>query len=178
VKKFKEAAAKVTIGDQLQQSTTHGPLVDEIQFKRVLNYIEEGKKAGAKCEIGGHKIEGPGYFVPPTLFTNATDDMKIVKEEIFGPVAVALKFKTTEEVIERANKTSYGLAAAVHTKDLKTAIHVQNALAAGTVWVNCYNVFFNQVPFGGFKESGIGRELGEYGLQEYTTVKAVITNVA
>lgn len=103
--------------------------------------------------------------------------MVIAKEEIFGPVICAMKFKTIEEVIERANNTSYGLAAAVHTSNHSTAIKMSNALEAGTVWINCYNMFFNQVPFGGYKTSGLGRELGEYALQEYTQVKSVIAFV-
>jgi len=103
--------------------------------------------------------------------------MQIAQQEIFGPVVCAMRFKTVEEVIQRANATSYGLAAAIHTKDLKTALKVQTELEAGTVWVNCYNLTFDSVPFGGYKESGIGRELGEYGLQEYTQVKAVITDI-
>jgi aldehyde dehydrogenase (NAD+) len=178
VQKFLEAAKATPVGDPFDPNVTHGPLVDEIQFKRVLNFIDLGVKEGATIELGGKKLERDGYFVPPTLFSNVTDDMTIAKEEIFGPVVCAMKFKTIEEVVQRANNTTYGLAAAIHTKDLKTALRVQGELEAGTVWVNCYNTFFNSVPFGGYKESGIGRELGEYGLQEYTQVKSVITNIA
>jgi len=178
IAKFQEVASKIEVGDPFDAKTTHGPLVDEIQYKRVLGFIEEGKKSGAKCEFGGQQLDRPGYFVPPTLFTGVTDDMSIAKQEIFGPVACAMKFSSIEEVIERANNTSYGLAAAIHTKDLNTAIKMQNALEAGTVWVNCYNVFFSQAPFGGFKESGIGRELGEYGLLEYSQIKTIIMNTA
>jgi len=178
IEKFKEHAAAIKVGDPLQAENTHGPLVDKLQFDRVMSFIEAGKKAGAVCEIGGDRVGDAGFFVPPTLFSNVTDDMSIVREEIFGPVVCAMKFKTEEEVIARANDTPYGLAAAIHTTDLRTASRLTAALEAGTVWVNCYNVFFHQVPFGGYKQSGIGRELGEYALQEYTQVKAVITNNA
>ena len=109
----------------------------------------------------------------PTVFSDVQDDMKICREEIFGPVQVIQKFRTVEEVVERANKNSYGLAAAVFTKDVSNALLVSNSLRAGTVWVNCYDVLEAQVPFGGYKMSGIGRELGEYGLQAYTEVKTV-----
>jgi len=142
-----------------------------------LGFIQKGKEEGANLEIGGERVGTDGFFIPPTLFTGVTDDMTIAKEEIFGPVVCALKFKTEAEVIERANNTSYGLAAAVHTKDFSTATRVSRALEAGTVWINCYNMFFHSVPFGGYKSSGIGRELGEYAIQEYTQVKAVIASL-
>lgn len=129
----------------------HGPLVDKIQFDKVVSYINHGFENGAKCEMGGNTIGSEGYFVEPTLFSEVTDDMKIAREEIFGPVVCALKFKTVDEVIARANNTAYGLAAALHTKDLKLAAKVSKELAAGTVWINCYNVFMNQMPFGGYK---------------------------
>jgi len=177
IEKFKEAAGAIKIGDPLLGENTHGPLVDKLQFDRVMSFIDAGKKGGATCEVGGDQVGSVGYFVPPTLFTNVTDDMSIAKEEIFGPVVCALKFKTEEEVIERANNTSYGLAAAVHTNNIRVANRMTAALEAGTVWVNCYNVFFNQVPFGGYKQSGIGREMGEYALQEYTQVKSVISHI-
>jgi len=175
VEVFTEKAKSWAVGDPLEATSMHGPLVDEIQYKRVLSYMEAGKAEGACAAVGGERIDRPGYFVKPTLFTNVTDDMKIATEEIFGPVTCAFKFKTIEEAIERANKTNYGLAAAVFTRDLKTSIRVQNALQAGTVWVNTYNAFFAAAPFGGFSQSGIGRELGEYGLHEYTQVKTVTT---
>eukprot|EP01127_Copromyxa_protea_P001350 TRINITY_DN11368_c0_g1_i1.p1 TRINITY_DN11368_c0_g1~~TRINITY_DN11368_c0_g1_i1.p1 ORF type:complete len:493 (-),score=149.44 TRINITY_DN11368_c0_g1_i1:25-1503(-) len=173
IEKFKAHAATIKIGDPLQPETGHGPLVDNLQFERVLSYIQKGKDEGATVVFGGERHGTEGYFVPPTLFSNVTDDMTIVKEEIFGPVVCALKFKTEEEVIERANNTEYGLAAAVHTNDLKLANRVSRALEAGTVWVNCYNMFFNQMPFGGYKTSGIGRENSEYALLEYSQVKSV-----
>jgi aldehyde dehydrogenase (NAD+) len=177
VTKFTEAAKSWPVGNPLDSTTLHGPLVDDIQFKRVLGYLEKGKAEGATCVVGGDKIDRPGYFIQPTLFTNVSDNMTIAKEEIFGPVVCAFKFKTIEEVVERANNTTYGLAAAVHTTNISTALKVQALLEAGTVWVNCYNIFFSSVPFGGYNQSGIGRELGEYGLREYTQIKTVTTAI-
>jgi aldehyde dehydrogenase (NAD+) len=151
VEKFKAKAGSIRVGDPLLSQSEHGPLVDKIQYDRVLHYIKDGVDAGATCEVGGCHLGTEGYFVAPTLFTNVHDSMKIAREEIFGPVVVAMKFKTVEEVIARANDTNYGLAAAIHTNDMKLATKVINELAAGTVWVNCYNTFFHQMPFGGFK---------------------------
>jgi len=138
-----------------------------------MNYIDEGKKAGAKLEIGGERIGNEGYFIEPTIFSNVHHDMKIMQEEIFGPVCSIAKFKDEEEAIKLGNTTTYGLAAAVHTTNLNTAIRVSNALKAGTVWVNTYNTVHHQLPFGGFKESGIGRELGQAGLSNYVNMKTV-----
>jgi len=178
IKRFKEEGLKHVLGDPLKPSTTQGPLVDKLQYDRVLKYIELGKQAGAFCEFGGDSHGDKGYFVQPTLFSSVADDMTIAKEEIFGPVACAMKFKTEEEVIERANNTTYGLAAAVHTKDVRIANRVASKLEAGTVWINCYNATFDQLPFGGYKGSGLGRELSEYALQEYTQVKSIINNLS
>jgi len=177
VAKFKAAAQSIKVGNGADPSSDHGPIVDKIQFDRVMGYIEKGKTGGAKCEVGGTRHGEEGYFVLPTLFTDVTDDMVIAKEEIFGPVVCAMKFKTVEEVLERANNSNYGLAAAIHTKDIRLAARMARDLEAGTVWTNCYNVFFNEVPFGGYKESGIGRELGEYALREYQQVKTVISAI-
>ncbi|KAI8893965.1 aldehyde dehydrogenase domain-containing protein, partial [Globomyces pollinis-pini] len=118
-----------------------------------------------------------GYYMSPTVITNVDDSNPVVSKEVFGPVVCALKFKTTQEVIDRANDSNYGLAAAVHTTSLTTAMKVSNALDAGTVWINCYNVFDEQMPFGGYKESGYGRDGGEYAIQEYTQVKSVLINI-
>jgi len=177
VAKFKAMASAIKVGDGCDPASDHGPIVDKIQFDRVMGYIEKGKEGGAKCEVGGEALARDGYFILPTLFTEVDDNMVIAKEEIFGPVVCALKFKTVEEVIERANNTVYGLAAAIHTKDVRLAGRMAAALEAGTVWTNCYNVFFNEVPFGGYKQSGIGRELGEYALREYQQVKTVISAI-
>ncbi|KAI8810595.1 aldehyde dehydrogenase domain-containing protein [Cladochytrium replicatum] len=174
ISKLKVAMRRVKLGDQFTDGVNHGPLVDELQFKRVLSYLEDGKKAGAKVELGGGRFGNKGYFVEPTIFSEVTDDMRIVREEIFGPVVCAMRFKTMEEVVERANDSNYGLAAAIHTRNLHVAHRMANEVKAGTVWINTYNRLDPQVPFGGFKESGVGRENGEYALMEYTQVKAVI----
>ena len=123
--------------------------------------------------LGGKRVGNAGYFIEPTIFSDVQDEMKIAREEIFGPVMSILKFKDADEVIERGNRTFYGLAAAVWTKDIQKAIRVSAALKAGTVWVNCYDVFDARAPFGGFKMSGMGRELGQYALSLYTEVKTV-----
>jgi len=162
------------VGDPLHQDTRQGPQVDQDQFKKVMNYINSGKSQGAKLLTGGKRIGEKGYFIEPTVFAEVNDDMQIAKEEIFGPVMSIIKFKTIDEVVERANNTGYGLAAAVFTTDIEKAFTVARKVRAGTVWVNCYDVFDASIPFGGFKSSGIGREMGEYGLQNYTEVKAIV----
>jgi len=138
-----------------------------------MSYIKSGKEAGAKVEHGGERHGNEGYFIQPTIFSGVSDDMKIMQEEIFGPVCSISKFETEDEVIKSGNESTYGLASAVHTTDLNTAIRVANKLKAGTVWVNSYNMLSYQVPFGGYKESGIGRELGKYALANYTQIKSV-----
>jgi len=173
LKKFKERASKNEVGDPFGEKTFQGPQVSKVQFDRIMGYIEHGKQSGATVEIGGKRKGDKGYFIEPTIFSGVTEDMKIVQEEIFGPVCSISKFKTKEEVIKAGNSTTYGLAAAVHTSSLKNAIEVSNALKAGTVWVNTYNTLHHQLPFGGFKESGIGRELGEAALDSYTQTKTV-----
>eukprot|EP00943_MAST-04B_sp_MAST-4B-sp1_P009367 g9367.t1 len=162
------------IGDPMEIGVEHGPQVTKLQYDTVMKYIEIGKEEGATLCCGGKKWNGDnkgGFYIVPTVFSNVTDDMTIAREEIFGPVQVILKFRTIEEVIERANDSPYGLGAAVFTSSLDTAMQVSQHVDAGTVWVNCYDVFASQAPFGGFKESGIGRELGEYGLQQYSSIK-------
>jgi aldehyde dehydrogenase (NAD+) len=173
IQRFKERAAQNAVGDPFAKDTFQGPQVSQLQFDRIMGYIEEGKKGGATIETGGNRKGDKGYFIEPTIFSNVTEDMKIQQEEIFGPVCTISKFKTKEDVIKIGNNTSYGLAAAVHTTSLKTAIEVANALRAGTVWVNTYNTLHWQLPFGGFKESGIGRELGESALENYIQTKTV-----
>ena len=161
------------VGDPLDPETEQGPQVDDVQFEKVMGYIHAGKREGAKLLCGGEKTGSRGYFIKPTVFADVRDDMKIAQEEIFGPVMSIIKFKDIDEVVGRANRTMYGLAAAVWTQDIGKAHAIANRVRAGTVWVNCYDVFDPGAPFGGFKQSGIGREMGEYGLQQYTEVKTV-----
>ncbi|XP_035297274.1 aldehyde dehydrogenase family 1 member A3 isoform X2 [Cricetulus griseus] len=173
VRRSVEYAKKRPVGDPFDAKTEQGPQIDQKQFDKILELIESGKKEGAKLECGGSAMEDRGLFIKPTVFSDVTDNMRIAKEEIFGPVQPILKFKNLEEVIKRANSTDYGLTAAVFTKNLDKALKLASALESGTVWVNCYNAFYAQAPFGGFKMSGNGRELGEYALAEYTEVKTV-----
>jgi aldehyde dehydrogenase (NAD+) len=173
VEKSVARARKRVVGDPLEPGTEQGPQVDQRQMDRVLGYIEAGRSEGATLACGGRRVGDRGYFVEPTVFADVQDEMKIAKEEIFGPVMSVIPFRSLDEVIERANHTDYGLAAGVWTRDIKKALAVANGVRAGTVWVNCYNILDPRAPFGGFKQSGIGRELGEYGLQQYTEVKTV-----
>ncbi|KAH6676124.1 aldehyde dehydrogenase [Plectosphaerella plurivora] len=175
---FKKRAEQNKVGDPFHPETFQGPQVSQLQFDRIMGYIDAGKAEGATVETGGGRHGDKGYFIQPTIFSNVKPEMKIMKEEIFGPVCAIAKFKDEEEVIALGNDSTYGLAAAVHTKDLNTAIRVSNALKAGTVWVNCYNLLTHQVPFGGYKESGIGRELGEAALANYTQNKSVAIRLA
>jgi aldehyde dehydrogenase (NAD+) len=161
------------VGDPFDLATDQGPQVSQEQFDRVMGYINAGQKEGAKMLCGGKRVGDKGYFIEPTIFDGVTDEMKIAKEEIFGPVMNILKFKNIDEVLQRGNRTFYGLAAAVWTRDIKKALSLANGLRAGTVWINCYDVFDAAAPFGGFKMSGIGRELGEYALEAYSEVKTV-----
>ncbi|KAL7902869.1 aldehyde dehydrogenase [Trichoderma sp. SZMC 28014] len=173
VKRFKERALKNKLGNPFDEQTFQGPQVSQLQFDRIMGYIEAGKQGGATLALGGQRHGDKGYFIEPTVFTDVTPDMKIAQEEIFGPVAAIQKFKDAEEAIKIGNNSNYGLAAAIHTSNVNTAIRVSNALQAGTVWINQYNMLSYQTPFGGYKESGIGRELGSYALENYTQVKSV-----
>uniref|UniRef100_A0A4W2CC08 Aldehyde dehydrogenase 1A1 n=1 Tax=Bos indicus x Bos taurus TaxID=30522 RepID=A0A4W2CC08_BOBOX len=173
VRRSVEYAKKRPVGDPFDVRTEQGPQIDQKQFDKILDLIESGKKEGAKLECGGSAMEDRGLFIKPTVFSEVTDTMRIAKEEIFGPVQPILKFKNIEEVIKRANSLEYGLTAAVFTKNLDKALKLASALESGTVWINCYNAIYAQAPFGGFKMSGNGRELGEYALAEYTEVKTV-----
>jgi len=170
---FKARAQEHKIGDPFEKDTFQGPQVSQAQYDRVMGYIEHGKKEGATVVTGGGRHGDKGYFIQPTIFSDVRPDMKIMQEEIFGPVCAIAKFKDAAEAIRLANDTVYGLAAAVHTTNLNTAIKVSNAIRAGTVWVNCYHALHHQLPFGGYKQSGIGRELGEAALLNYTESKSV-----
>lgn len=172
-----ERAKKRTVGNPFDLNTEQGPQIDLEQQNKILEMIESGKKAGAKLVAGGKKCGDKGYFIEPTVFADVTDNMRIAREEIFGPVQQLIKFKTIDEVIERANNSEYGLAAAVYSKNIDKVNTIIQGVKAGTVWVNCYNVIDAQSPFGGYKMSGNGRELGEYGLEAYTEVKSVIMKV-
>ncbi|CAO4371754.1 unnamed protein product [Caenorhabditis nigoni] len=177
VARSKALAEKAVIGDPFDLKTTHGPQVDGKQVDTILKYIASGKKDGAQLVCGGIKHGEEGHFVKPTIFANVKDEMTIAQEEIFGPVMSIIRFDSMEELVEKANNTIYGLAAGVMTKDIDKALHIANTTRAGSVWVNCYDVFDAAAPFGGFKQSGIGRELGEYGLEAYTEVKTVTIKV-
>ena len=174
---FAKKAQSIQIGDPFGSETEQGPQVSEMQYDRIMEYITSGKEEGATVHTGGERHGSEGYFIKPTIFTDTHPDMRIVKEEIFGPVGVVIKFKDAADMVKQANDTVYGLAAAIFTKDLNTAIETGHALKAGTVWINCINNINPSVPFGGYKQSGIGRELGQYALANYTNVKAVHVNL-
>lgn len=216
VARFKERAAENKLGDPFEEDTYQGPQVSQLQFDRIMGYLESGKKEGAVVVTGGSRHGSEGYFIQPTVFTNVTSNMRIAREEIFGPVVTIQKFKDEAEAIKIGNNTAYGmyppnirprslprlklimstgLAGAVFTQNVKTAVRMSNALRAGyaslplfhlddpltvirrTVWINSYGNLTYQAPFGGFKESGIGRELGSYALENYTQVKTVRHNL-
>jgi aldehyde dehydrogenase (NAD+) len=169
-------AAKVNarkLGDPFDLATQQGPQIDKAQFDKIMSYIAKGKEQGATVVSGGERFGTKGFFIQPTIFSDVKDDMAIACDEIFGPVLSVIKFKETEEAVQRANTTDYGLAAAVWTKDIAKAHSIAHRLRAGTVWINCYDVFDAAAPFGGFKHSGIGRELGEKALDNYTEMKTV-----
>ncbi|KAJ7540109.1 hypothetical protein O6H91_10G001800 [Diphasiastrum complanatum] len=175
LKKSIELAKQRVIGDPFKGGVEHGPLVDQLQLKTVMGYIESGKEEGANLVIGGNQIGSKGYYVEPTIFADVQDNMKIAKEEIFGPVMSVFKFKSVEEIIQRANNTNYGLAAGIVTKNIDLANRFSRSIRAGIIWINCYHIVDPSLPFGGYKMSGIGRENGEYVLQNYLQVKAVVT---
>jgi phenylacetaldehyde dehydrogenase len=168
-----EEANKWIVGDGFDEDTAMGPLVSQEQFQTVTGYLDRGRSAGARALCGGEALERDGFFVKPTVLVDTDDSMQVVKEEIFGPVVVAMPFSDTEELAARANDSIYGLAAGVWTADIKKAHSLASAMRAGTVWVNCYNVFDAALPFGGYKQSGWGREMGHEVLNNYLETKSV-----
>ena len=177
IERVADQAKNIKVGPGMCADTNMGPLVSREQQLKVLNYIRSGEIAGASTLTGGKAIGGnleKGCYVEPTVFENVDEGMKIVKEEIFGPVVVAAPFEDIDSVIARGNDTEYGLAASVWTKDINKAHKVAKGLKAGTVWVNCHNIFDAAAPFGGYKRSGFGREMGIHALENYTQVKNVI----
>jgi len=172
-----EQASKIKVGPGWEQSTDMGPLVSEEQLNRVCGYLESGFAEGAKATVGGQRNGDKGYFVNPTVLVETNEKMKVVQEEIFGPVVAAIPFSDPEEVMVKANDSTYGLAAGIWTKDVSKAHRMAAQLRAGTVWINCYNVFDAAMPFGGYKQSGWGREMGHDALEMYTETKAVCTAI-
>ncbi|KAK7200338.1 aldehyde dehydrogenase, mitochondrial precursor [Novymonas esmeraldas] len=171
--RLRKHAESRKVGPGNDTANDMGPLVSKKQHERVLSYIEDGVKSGATVVTGGKKIGDAGYFVQPTIFADVKDDMRIYKEEIFGPVTCVMKFKDLDEVVKRANNSIYGLAAGICTRSMDTAIRYSTHLDAGTVWVNTWNDVSPSMPFGGFKQSGIGRELGKDGVDLYTETKSI-----
>src|SRR5699024_2548137 len=173
-----ERAKAMKLGPGINPETEMGPLVSAKQQQTVLDYIDKGKEEGARLVAGGKKAFDKGYFVEPTIFADVEDDMTIAREEMFGPVMSVFVFDDVEEVIERANDSEYGLAASVWTENIRTGHYIAGKLQAGTVWVNDFGLELETMPFGGYKKSGVGREMGgEYGLANYTEVKSVLVKV-
>lgn len=177
VEKAKARALKRVVGDPFRKGVEQGPQIDDEQFNKILRYIRYGVDGGATLVTGGDRLGDKGFYIQPTIFSDVQDGMKIAQEEIFGPVQSILKFKDLNEVIKRANASQYGLAAGVFTNSLDTANTLTRALRAGTVWVNCFDVFDAAIPFGGYKMSGMGREKGVDSLKNYLQVKAVVTPI-
>jgi len=173
-----QLASKIRIGPGMESTTDMGPLVSEEQMNKVCGYLESGYAEGAKATVGGSRQGDKGYFVKPTVLVNTNEKMKVVREEIFGPVVTAIPFKDVDDLIAKANNTEYGLAAGVWTRDIGKAHRIASQLRAGTVWINCYNVFDPAMPFGGYKQSGWGREMGHEVLNLYTEVKSVCTPIS
>jgi phenylacetaldehyde dehydrogenase len=172
-----EIASNMKVGDGFDAATQMGPLVSREQFDRVTGYLKAGLESGAEASAGGSALDRDGYFVQPTVLKNATSEMSVVQEEIFGPVVAAMPFKNDQEIVGQANDTSYGLAAGIWTRDISKAHKLAKSVKAGTVWVNCYSVFDAALPFGGYKQSGWGREMGHAALENYLQTKSVCINL-
>jgi phenylacetaldehyde dehydrogenase len=170
-----EAAKKIKVAPGTDPDSEMGPLISDEQFEKVLGYLDSGKTDGAEAVVGGGRASDRGYFVQPTILTNTSNDMKVVREEIFGPVVCAIPFDSPEEIVPVANDTSFGLAAGVFTRDISKAHRTAKRLRAGTVWINTYHVFDAAMPFGGYKQSGWGREMGSQVLNNYLETKSVVT---
>ncbi|XP_047058927.1 aldehyde dehydrogenase family 2 member C4-like [Lolium rigidum] len=175
VKKSVELAKKSVVGDPFNPNVHQGPQVDKDQYEKVLKYIDVGKREGATLLTGGKPCSEKGYYIEPTIFTDVKEDMSIAQEEIFGPVMALMKFKTVEEAIQKANNTRYGLAAGVVTKNIDTMNTVSRSVRAGVIWVNCYFAFDPDAPFGGYKMSGFGKDMGIDALDKYLHTKTVVT---
>ncbi len=177
IERLVEYASKLKIGPGLDATTQIGPLVSEEQLSRVSSYVRIGKEEGASVAVGGEVVNGPGYFFQPTILTDTNQRMRVVQEEIFGPVLVATRFKEIDEVIAHANDSIFGLAASVWTRDVSSAHKVARALHAGTVWINCHHIMDPALPFGGYKQSGLGREMGAAAIEMYTESKTVCIQI-
>ncbi|XP_038699144.1 aldehyde dehydrogenase family 2 member C4-like [Tripterygium wilfordii] len=177
VKKLVEKAENWVVGDPFDPSSNQGPQIDKNQFEKILSYIEHGKREGATLLAGGKPLGSKGYYIEPTIFADVKEDMLVGKDEIFGPVMSLMKFKTMEDGIKSANNTKYGLAAGIVTKDLNVANTVSRSIRAGIIWINCYFGFDNDCPYGGYKMSGFGRDLGMEALNKYLQVKSVVTPI-
>ncbi|HEX6466279.1 MAG TPA: aldehyde dehydrogenase family protein, partial [Terriglobales bacterium] len=180
IERLVDRARKLKPGDPLDPKTRLGAIVSERQMNTVLGYIEKGKAQGAKLVAGGNRVSvdgGHGYFIEPTVFDSVDNNMTIAQEEIFGPVLATIPFDDVEQVAELANRNIYGLAAAVWTNDVRKAHNFARRVKAGTVWVNAYNLYDAALPFGGYKQSGFGRELGMHAIEHYTELKSVWVNL-
>ena len=174
-----DAASKIKVGPGLDPNTEMGPMVSDIQFDRVSGYLKSGFDQGAKAAVGGNPQGEQGYFIEPTVLVDTKPDMQVMQEEIFGPVVTAMPFKGLDrDLVKQANDTVYGLAAGIWTRDISKAHTLAAQLNAGTVWINCYNIFDSALPFGGYKQSGWGREMGEAVLENYIETKAVTVNIS